>query len=502
MEDGSRIGEQEIGKQKPRRETGGDDEVLAPIWEAQTMDPHAIVQRRAEFALLTDAQAKEDAEKVVALELRLVNDNPEKLWETWKKKYSDISRTRFEMMRAKDQAKGSEFGALVREGRMLRHHLNALVPRLAEWRIQTESSRYDGPDAYANDLNARLERTNENIDLLDVEAFDALGESVEEQVRLADFQDQAAILERQIAFVRDHSHEIAWNRGGHQRSRVVRGESVAQEILDSAIENEPEDLPASANEYTESTNPNIEQRRISLARLRMDREKLGFFAFGAKAEIDGKIQELMRREAYEAKKYSAVLKKEQDAQAVEAEKSSAGREPQVDFFLSLKNQESELRDIRQRYDEAKRADDRTPFWKKIFSGPSLAETLKSQMSEKESLLNVLLAVPFPDGFQAKVDEALVVQGKKLETAVAERYELERSINSRLLEAVNKIGMKHLFPKNASYRTLTNPEISQIEESLVERRASVGNTRQGVEARAWTNVGMELTRQLKKLKKVA
>lgn len=259
---------QEIPPRRPKsRERPPVDDTLGP----PILDAGSIRSHREALARRSARQDAEDYRKIVAKELEL-GRNPETYWKQLNDEYDARSRQR-RIFVAKGGV-GSEKGHNADLTRKIRYEMNALIPHVAEARVRADIKRYADLGSYVSKLEHQLARA---------EAVTESSEGDETVLRSA--IDTAHMLREQIATAR----RLAVNADGWRKLRAATFRGETRSVL--------EELPADAME------PLTLQDEIDALCVR--RDGLKFWNVFQRAELAQKIDALVRRQKYEARKKAA-----------------------------------------------------------------------------------------------------------------------------------------------------------------------------------------------------
>ncbi len=207
-------------------------------------------------------------EVIVARELAK-GRNPELYWQQLQKEYDIRSDRRRDMVSADEI--GFEAGKEADLTRLIRYEMNALLPRLAAYRVLRDAGRFSTGENYLVNLDRKLVHAEQTAESADGDET-ALRSAIE----------NTRVLRAQISV----TENILKKQDGWRALRV----QVAQRDSGSILET----LPPSALEPA--------TWRDELNQLYQERSKLHFWQFLKRGELEVKIAALLRRQAYEEKK--------------------------------------------------------------------------------------------------------------------------------------------------------------------------------------------------------
>lgn len=222
-------------------------------------------------------EQQNEYEVIVARELAK-GRNPEQYWHQLQKEYDVQSDRRRELVAEGmyDVASGREIDVT----RKIRYEMNALLPRLAAYRVERDAVRFSTGENYLQDLERKLIHAEQ------------IAESADgDEIALRSAIDIARMLREQISVT---SNILKKPDGWRQlRAKLVNRDSGS--VLES--------LPSSAIEPA--------TWRDELQQLYEERAKLHFWQFIKRGELEVKISALLRRQAYEEKKAKMLAQSRQ-----------------------------------------------------------------------------------------------------------------------------------------------------------------------------------------------
>ncbi len=207
-------------------------------------------------------------EMIVARELAK-GRNPELYWQQLQKEY-DIRSDRRRDMVAADEI-GFEAGKEAELTRLIRYEMNALLPRLAAYRVERDAGRFSTGENYLADLDRKLVHAEQTAESADGDET-ALRSAIE----------NARVLRVQVSLVEN----LLKKQDGWKTLRA----KVAQRDSGSILET----LPPSALEPA--------TWRDEVNQLYQEGAKLHFWQFKKRGELEVKIAALQRSQASEEKK--------------------------------------------------------------------------------------------------------------------------------------------------------------------------------------------------------